>query len=139
MDLRGRYDIVSNRESGLGRCDVVMFPLRQGEQGIVIEFKTWRPRREKSLADTCASALRQIADKRYAGTLVARGAAPGAIYAYGFAFKGKEVLIRGGAVQEDDHVPGMAQALPAGGTAAPAAEAERDKASRGRRKAEGRS
>ena len=132
MDLRGRYEIVSTRESGLGRCDVVMFPLRQGERGIVIEFKTWRPRREKSLADTCASALRQIADKRYAGTLVA-------IYAYGFAFKGKEVLIRGGAVQEDDHVPGMAQALPAGGTAAPAAEADRDKASRGRRKAEGRS
>lgn len=139
MDLRGRYEIVSNRESGLGRCDVVMFPLRQGERGIVIEFKTWRPRREKSLADTCASALRQIADKRYAGTLAARGAAPGAIYAYGFAFKGKEVLIRGGAVQEDDHVPGMAQALPAGGTAAPDAEAERDKASKGCHKAEGRS
>ncbi|MCR5258119.1 MAG: hypothetical protein K6E40_08175 [Desulfovibrio sp.] len=28
VDLRGRYEIVSNRESGLGRCDVVMFPLR---------------------------------------------------------------------------------------------------------------
>ena len=32
----------------------------------------------------------------------------------GFAFKGKEVLIRGGAVQEVGHVAGMKQAPPAG-------------------------
>ena len=97
VDLKGRYEIVSNRESGLGRCDVMLFPLRKGDRGIVIEFKTMRPRKEKSLEDTCASALRQIADKRYADALAARGVARNAIYAYGFGFRGKEVLITGGA------------------------------------------
>ena len=99
VDLKGRYEIVSNRESGLGRCDVMLFPLRQGDHGIVIEFKTMRPRREKCLEDTCASALRQIAEKRYADALAARGVARDAIYAYGFGFKGKEVLITGGSCQ----------------------------------------
>ncbi|MBR4745964.1 MAG: AAA family ATPase, partial [Desulfovibrio sp.] len=84
VDLKGSYEIVSNRESGLGRCDVMLFPLRKGERGIVIEFKTMRPRKEKSLEDTCASALRQIAEKRYADALAARGVARNAIYAYGF-------------------------------------------------------
>ena len=97
MDLKGRYEIVSNRESGLGRCDVMLFPLRKGDRGIIIEFKTMRPRKEKSLEDTCASALRQIAEKRYADALAARGVARDAIYAYGFGFRGKEVLITGGA------------------------------------------
>ena len=97
MDLKGRYEVVSNRESGLGRCDVMLFPLRKGDRGIVIEFKTMRPRKEKSLEDTCASALRQIAEKRYADALAARGVARNAIYAYGFGFRGKEVLIAGGA------------------------------------------
>ena len=97
MDLKGRYEVVSNRESGLGHCDVMLFPLRQGDHGIVIEFKTMRPRREKCLEDTCASALRQIAEKRYADALAARGVARSAIYAYGFGFRGKDVLITGGA------------------------------------------
>ena len=97
VDLKGRYEIVSNRESGLGRCDVMLFPLRKGDRGIVIEFKTMRPRKEKSLEDTCASALRQIAEKRYADALAALGVARDAIYAYGFGFRGKELLITGGA------------------------------------------
>ena len=111
MDLKGRYEVVSNRESGLGRCDVMLFPLRKGDRGIVIEFKTRILRQEKSLEDTCASALEQIAEKRYADALAARGAARGAIYAYGFGFKGKQVLIRGGAVKENGHAAGMEQAL----------------------------
>ena len=131
VDLKGRYEIVSNRESGLGRCDVMLFPLCKGDRGIVIEFKTRILRQEKSLEDTCASALEQIAEKRYADALAARGAARGAIYAYGFGFKGKQVLIRGGAVQENGHAAGMEQALPAGAK-------RREKAGRGRRKAEGR-
>ena len=99
MDLKGRYEVVSNRESGLGRCDVMLFPLRKGERGIVIEFKAMRPRKEKRLEDTCASALSQIAEKRYADALAARGVARSAIYAYGFGFRSKEVLIAGGACQ----------------------------------------
>ncbi len=34
---------------------------------------------------------------RYASTLKARGVDPDAIYAYGFGFDGKDVLIAGGA------------------------------------------
>jgi hypothetical protein len=137
VDLKGRYEIVSNRESGLGRCDVMLFPLRKGDRGIVIEFKTRLPRKEKSLEDTCASALGQIADKRYADALAVRGAARDAIYAYGFGFEGKQVLIRGGAVLENGQITGMEQALPAGDAGAPGAK-QPDKAGRERRKPEGR-
>ena len=137
VDLKERYEIVSNRESGLGRCDVVLFPLRKGDRGIVIEFKTRLPRKEKSLEDTCASALGQIADKRYADALAVRGAARDAIYAYGFGFEGKQVLIRGGAVLENGQITGMEQALPAGDAGAPGAK-QPDKAGRERRKPEGR-
>ncbi|MBQ4126095.1 MAG: hypothetical protein II595_09085, partial [Desulfovibrio sp.] len=35
VDLKGRHEVVSNRESGLGRCDVMLFPLRKGGRGIV--------------------------------------------------------------------------------------------------------
>ena len=96
VDFRGRYEIVSNRESGLGRCDVMLIPLRDSDHGIVIEFKTRDAKKEKYLKTTCNNALKQIKKMRYASTLQSRGIAKDDIYFYGFGFDGKEVMIAGG-------------------------------------------
>ncbi|MCR5169004.1 MAG: ATP-binding protein [Desulfovibrio sp.] len=97
VDFRGRYEIVSNRETGLGRCDVMLIPLHSGDRGIIIEFKTRDVVKEKTLKATCNNALKQIRKMRYASTLQARGVVKNAIFSYGFGFDGKQVLIAGGA------------------------------------------
>ena len=92
MELQDRYIINSNRESGFGRYDVILYP-RKDDDAIIMEFKVFNKRREKNLEDTLASALRQIEEKQYAQTLIDRGIASERIRKYGFAFAGKEVLI----------------------------------------------
>lgn len=90
-----RYRVKSNRESGLGRYDVCLFPRNVFDPGIVMEFKVQdRQTGETSLEDTAAAALRQIREKEYVSEL--RDAGAKEIYCYGFAFCGKEVLIRKG-------------------------------------------
>ena len=63
VNLKNVYDIYSNRESGLGRYDICMIPKNIHERGIIIEFKTMKPKKEKDLKETCANALQQIQDK----------------------------------------------------------------------------
>lgn len=92
MELQDRYIITSNRESGFGRYDVILYP-RKDDDAIIMEFKVFNKRREKSLEDTLASALSQIEKKQYAQTLIDQGIASERIRKYGFAFEGKEVLI----------------------------------------------
>ena len=94
VELRGRYLICSNRESGFGRYDVLLESVDpKADDGIVLEFKVHNPRKEATLEDTVSAAKQQIADKRYANELEAKGLAPERIHAYGFAFEGKRVLI----------------------------------------------
>ena len=94
--LRGRWSVESNRESGFGRYDVALVPT-DGAQGtdpaVVMEFKVFDRRRERTLEDTVARARAQIEDKDYVSSLVARGIAPDRIRTYGIAFRGKEVLV----------------------------------------------
>ena len=94
VELRGRYLICSNRESGFGRYDVLLEPVDpKADDGIVLEFKVHNPRKEATLEDTVSAAKQQISDRRYANELEAKGLAPERIHAYGFAFEGKRVLI----------------------------------------------
>jgi hypothetical protein len=93
VDLQGRYMITSNRESGFGRYDVMLEPLKEEDAAIILEFKVHDAEDEKTLADTVAAALEQIEKKQYAQTLIDHGVAPERIRKYGFAFEGKQVLI----------------------------------------------
>ncbi|MCI8376527.1 MAG: AAA family ATPase [Lachnospiraceae bacterium] len=92
-ELRGRYVLTSNRESGFGRYDVMLEPVREADDAIIIEFKVFRPGKEQTLEDTVRSALNQIEEKQYAAALEAKGIQPERIRKYGFAFEGKRVLI----------------------------------------------
>ena len=93
VDLAGRYDVTSNRESGFGRYDVMLEPLNEKDDAIIIEFKVYDSDDEKTLDDTVQDALRQIEEKRYSASLEAKGIAPERIRRYGFAFRGKECRI----------------------------------------------
>mgnify|MGYP000785876814 FL=1 len=96
VDQTENYIITSNRESGYGRYDIMLEPIDKSNEkqpGIVIEFKVINPKKEKTLEETVEAALKQIEDKGYDAELVKRGVKKENIHHYGFAFKGKNVLI----------------------------------------------
>lgn len=109
VELEDRYVITSNRESGFGRYDVMLEPRSlaaaaalQGKDAaphkdvppdaIIIEFKV-QDTEETELTETARSALKQIEERNYQASLIARGIPKERIRKYGFAFCGKRVLI----------------------------------------------
>ncbi len=104
VELSDRYLLTSNRESGFGRYDVMLEPrqLRSKNRlggadavindAFILEFKV-QEEEEKTLSDTIKAALDQIEKKQYAQNLTAKGIPEERIRKYGFAFRGKEVLI----------------------------------------------
>lgn len=95
VDLADSYEITSNRESGFGRYDVVLYPKKDNLDAIILEFKVHNPKREKSLEETVKAALVQIAEMQYCEELIQRGVGSDRIRCLGFAFEGKRVLIGG--------------------------------------------
>ncbi len=96
VDQTENYIITSNRKSGYGRYDIMLEPIDKSNENlpcIVIEFKVINPKKEKTLEETVEAALNQIEDKGYDAELVKRGVKKENIHHYGFAFKGKKVLI----------------------------------------------
>ena len=93
VELSGKYVITSNRESGFGRYDVMLEPKRKEDKAFILEFKTYDEEDEEGLKDTVQAALAQIEEKQYESNLIAGGVSKENIYKYGFAFRGKEVLI----------------------------------------------
>ncbi len=99
-DLRELYVVSSNRESGKGRYDVMLKPRDATmDDGMILEFKVLEPGAEKSLEDTVKAALGQILAKNYVADLEA-GCPRERIRVYGFAFRGKDILIGGGYLKD---------------------------------------
>lgn len=94
VELADRYVITSNRESGLGRYDVMLEPRTAADPAMILEFKVRDPEEETSLEATADAALRQIEEKRYETSLEDRGIPKEKIRKYGFAFEGKNVFIK---------------------------------------------
>ncbi len=92
VGLKDAYEVKSNRESGLGRYDVMLIPANTHDLGIIMEFKKVGRFEELELEAAAVSALKQIEEKQYAQELLDRGVRR--ILSLGFAFKGKQVLIR---------------------------------------------
>ena len=96
VDQIDNYILNSNRESGFGRYDIMLEPIDKNNAkypGIVIEFKVFNAKKENTLEETAQNALKQIKEKAYDEELIKRGLKQENIRHYGFAFKGKEVLI----------------------------------------------
>ena len=93
VELNDKYVITSNREIGFGRYDVMLEPKKENLDAVILEFKVHDPDDEKNLEDTVQAALRQIEEKQYETALMAKEIQKEHIQKYGFAFKGKKVLI----------------------------------------------
>ena len=95
VELIDQYEVKSNRESGFGRYDVVLKPRDIRKKAMILEFKVFNPNKETVLEDTVKNALKQIKEKNYVAELLEAGIVKENIKMYGFAFKGKKILICG--------------------------------------------
>jgi hypothetical protein len=90
--LGPRYEVRSNRESGLGRCDVMVIPKLAGQPGVVLELKRVDDEAGETADKALSSALAQIRARDYAAELRERGAAP--IHEVAAVFDGKRAHVR---------------------------------------------
>ena len=87
--LMGKYEIISNDESGYGRYDLAMIPMKSKEKAYLMEFKISKTK--KGMEERAQKALKQIDEKKYDTRLKARGIKN--ILKIGVAFYGKEVKV----------------------------------------------
>ena len=83
------YYVNSNRESGLGRYDVIIEPKNKNNRGYILEFKVVKD--EKDLEKSSKEAIEQIIDKKYDTSLKERGIKD--ITLIGITFFGKIIKV----------------------------------------------
>lgn len=83
------YHIRSNRETGIGRYDVVLEPKDPKQQGYVFEFKQANGKSDKAVKKAKQEALDQIKTKQYTTDMHARGIKE--IVCVAMVFKGKKL------------------------------------------------
>ena len=85
--LSNEYDIISNREEGKGRCDIILKAKKESLPSYVLEFKYLKEADAERLEESAKEAVLQIKEKRYDAEL------PGRAILIGLAHAGKEVRI----------------------------------------------
>ena len=91
VSLKDTYVVNSNRESGMGRYDIMLEPKDKNGNSFIMEFKVLENMEEKTIEETIANAKKQIEDKKYETSLRERGFTN--ITKMVFAFDGKEAKI----------------------------------------------
>ena len=91
VNMQSDYRITSNRESGYGRYDIVLHPLKENLPAYIFEFKKFDQDDESVIEETLSSAMQQIKAKEYTTTLQHEGFTN--IHLIAIAFKGKDVKI----------------------------------------------
>ncbi len=91
VNLEGKYRVISNRESGKGRADVLIIPKDKTKKGVIIEFKSSKESTDEAMWDKVAEALNQIEEKKYMVELESEGITD--VVKIGIAFCGKEVAM----------------------------------------------
>jgi pyruvoyl-dependent arginine decarboxylase (PvlArgDC) len=89
--LQDTYEIKSNRESCLGRYDIMLIPKDSAKLGVIIELKAKRTHETISLDSLAKTALQQIEAKHYATELKQRGIPQTLQIA--IAFEGKQLAL----------------------------------------------
>ena len=90
--LNSTHEVTSNRESGYGRCDVLVCPRQAGQAGVVLELKVCDAEENETVEMALVSALAQVRNRDYAAVLRARGAEP--VREMAAVFDGKRVWVR---------------------------------------------
>jgi hypothetical protein len=90
--LSSTHEIISNRESGYGRYDIMIIPRDISKLGIIIEFKKLDIDDTETLEETAMEALQHIEKNKYVTELEYRDVK--GIKKLGIAFKGKDVLVK---------------------------------------------
>ena len=91
VGLKDTYYVNSNRESGIGRYDIMLEPKDKNGNSFIMEFKVLEDKEEKTIEDTIENAKKQIEEKGYESNLRERGFTN--ITKMVYAFRGKEVKI----------------------------------------------
>ena len=89
VGLKDTYYVNSNRESGMGRYDIMLEPKDKNGNSFIMEFKVLEDKEEKTIEETIENAKKQIEEKQYEQNLKERGFKN--ITKMVYAFKGKEV------------------------------------------------
>ncbi|WP_320442584.1 PD-(D/E)XK nuclease domain-containing protein [Ruminococcus turbiniformis] len=85
-----KYIVLSNREAGQGRPDIVLkYPSVKGK-AVILEIKVSRT--YEGLEEKCDEALRQIEDRKYEASLRTEGYRD--ILKFGIAFYRKECMVK---------------------------------------------
>lgn len=86
----GKYRILSNRESGKGRPDIILKTPSIRGRAVILEIKV--SAKFSDMEKACASALRQIKEQKYEAELRDEGYTE--ILKYGISFYKKECMVR---------------------------------------------
>lgn len=89
--LSNRYQVRSNRESGIGRFDIMLIPRMKNIPGFIYEFKYTKDEKA-DLNELADEALKQIEEKKYETELIDAGISD--IVKIGIAFRGKNAVVK---------------------------------------------
>lgn len=85
--LQRDYEVKSNRESGNGRSDILLYAKNPGQPHMILEFKYTNNESQK-LEELALEAAEQVKEKKYDTGM------SGPVYAIGIAHYGKKAEVR---------------------------------------------